>query len=421
MNKKLWSRDFSLITVATILAAIGGEAVVLPLSLLVFDQTQSTMASALIMIFGVLPDILFSILVAPVIDRSSRKKWIVASNAAIVALFLAIGLYVLRNPFNLAIYGGFTLIISTLSLFYQLAYQSLYPDLIAVGYEQKGYAVAGIIYPTVTIIMAPVAAFMYERIHIGYIFFIVAAIVALSILILSQINETRKSSPVVFSFKQYRIDLLDGFKYLKAEKGLRNIYSYMSITSGASQGGYMITQAFYQTQPWLTVTMLGFLQSAELIGRMLAGLLQYRWEVPVKKRFPLTKFVYTVYNVMDAILLFTSYPLMLANRFICGALGSTTATIRHTAVQSYLPPEMRARVNAVFQVMFAIGMVLFQFLAGWMGQVMSYQRVMVILAGFSLTAMFLLIWIPVDDNRPIYEATRKPETPIAESSAGSPL
>ncbi len=59
------------------------------------------------------------------------------------------------------------------------------------------------------------------------------------------------------------------------EKGIRNIYTYMSITQGASSGVEVLTQAYYQTQPWLTVTMLGFLKSAEMLGRVLSGLLQY--------------------------------------------------------------------------------------------------------------------------------------------------
>lgn len=46
---------------------------------------------------------------------------------------------------------------------------------------------------------------------------------------------------------------------------------------------------------------------------------------------------------------------MLLNRFFCGALGTSSATIRETAVQSYLPSDMRARVNAIFNIIFAVG------------------------------------------------------------------
>ena len=44
IRPRLWTKDFSCITVATVLSAIGGEAMNLPISLLVFDQTQSTLS-----------------------------------------------------------------------------------------------------------------------------------------------------------------------------------------------------------------------------------------------------------------------------------------------------------------------------------------------------------------------------------------
>ena len=56
---------------------------------------------------------------------------------------------------------------------------------------------------------------------------------------------------------------------------------------------------------------------------------------------------------MDILLLYLPYPLMLCNRFLCGALGISSATIRETAVQSYLPENMRARINAFFNMVFA--------------------------------------------------------------------
>ena len=60
-------------------------------------------------------------------------------------------------------------------------------------------------------------------------------------------------------------------------------------------------------------------------------------------------------------------------------------------------------------IVLAVGMILFQALAGWLGQMLLYRMVMVILSAIGLVAMFVLIWIPAKDNRPIYEATRKAE------------
>ena len=48
MKNDLWTRDFTLITVATIMGAAGAIAGNFALSFLVYDETGSTLASALI-------------------------------------------------------------------------------------------------------------------------------------------------------------------------------------------------------------------------------------------------------------------------------------------------------------------------------------------------------------------------------------
>ncbi|MBO5524588.1 MAG: MFS transporter, partial [Roseburia sp.] len=321
-------------------------------------------------------------------------------------LYLAMGWYVGRHEFSYGLYLVFVLVIGTISVCYRLAYNAWYPELIPVGLEQKGYSVSNTIYPIVTIAMSPIAAFLYEKISMGEIFFLVAAITFAAVLVESGIAEKRKEQKESYTFRSYWADMREGFAYLKKEKGIRNIYAYMSITQGTTDGTTILTQAFYQTMPYLTVTMLGFLKSAEMVGRFLGGLFQYRKEIPVNKRYGFTKMVYTAYNLLDIVLLFLPYPLMLLNRFICGVLGISSATIRETAVQCYLPEHMRARVNAFFNMVMSFGCVVFQLVAGSMGQWMSYRTGVVLISAFGMLCMVVLIVLPAKENRPIYEAVR---------------
>lgn len=76
-NETLWTKNFTCITLATVLSIIGGEVMNLPLSLLVFENTQSTMLSAIVLICGFLPDVLLSVFVATFIDKGKKKRWIV--------------------------------------------------------------------------------------------------------------------------------------------------------------------------------------------------------------------------------------------------------------------------------------------------------------------------------------------------------
>lgn len=411
-KQTLWTKNYTCITTASFLSIIGGEVMTLPLSLLVFEQTQSTILSAIIMICGVLPDVLLSVLVAPFIDKGNKKRWIISLDILMAGIYLFMGFWVANHTFQYIVYVVLSLALGTVSVFYRLAYSAWYPDLIPVGMEQKGYAISGTIYPLVTIVMSPVATFLYETVSMSDLFYIVASITLISVLIESQIHEDARNKAEkepVYTLRQYKQDITEGFFYLKKEKGIRNIYTYMAVTNGASEGTAIAIQAYYQSNALLSVTMLGFLKSAEMIGRVLSGFAQYKVTIPPKKRYGVTKIVYTVYTLADMVLLFSPYPLMLANRFLCGALGTTSATIRETAVQSYLPGNIRARVNALFSSLFSIGGIIFQVFAGVLGEILPYRAVIVIIGALTLLAAWVFIMIPSAENRKVYEAQRASE------------
>lgn len=406
-KETLWTKNFTYITSASVLSIIGGEVMNLPLSLLVFEQTRSTMLSAIILICGMLPDVLLSVIVAPFIDKGKKKRWIVGLDTLMMMIYIIMGVWIANHEFQYVVYVVLSLVLGTISVFYRLAYGAWYPSLIPVGFEQKGYAISATIYPLITIVMAPVATFLYETVTISILFYIVAGILMVAILIESQIQEGGSLEKQTFTLKQYKEDIKEGFRYLKNEKGITNIYTYMAISNGTYEGSYVALQAYFQTNPMLSVTMLGFLRSAEMVGRLLSGIFQYRVEIPAKKRFGITKFVYIIYQLADMILLFTPYSAMIVNRFICGGLGNTSATVRETAVQSYLPDNMRARVNAVFNAIFSVGGILFQIFAGMLGETLPYRTVIIIMGMIGLAAIWIFIVRPDQENRKVYEAVRE--------------
>ena len=136
-QKTLWTKDFTSIAIATILTAVGGEAMNLPISLLVFDETGSTFLSALVLICGVLPDIVLSVLVAPLIDKGGKKKWIVGLDIVTAVLYAVMGLYISGHAFNYLLYLIFVLAVGTISVFYRLAYDAWYPNLIPMGWNRR--------------------------------------------------------------------------------------------------------------------------------------------------------------------------------------------------------------------------------------------------------------------------------------------
>ena len=134
MQKTLWTKDFTMITLATIIAAIGQEAMNFIVSLLVFDQTQSSFLSSLVFVVAVFPDIFISLLASPIVDKGNKKKYVMSMNILLAMSYIFMGIFVTAHEFEYLVYLLFVLIVACLSIFYRLAYGAWYPDLIPVGY-----------------------------------------------------------------------------------------------------------------------------------------------------------------------------------------------------------------------------------------------------------------------------------------------
>lgn len=161
--KTLWTKNLTIITLGTLISAIGGIAMNLGLSLVVFDETQSTWLIGLFGAISMLPGLTLPLMMGPVIDRVNRKHVIVALDALSGLCYLLFFAYIRCCGFVYAAYVAFSFLCSCIGSVYSLAYGALYPDLIPEGFEQKGYAVSGVIYPLATTIITPLAALMYAR------------------------------------------------------------------------------------------------------------------------------------------------------------------------------------------------------------------------------------------------------------------
>ena len=187
-------------------------------------------------------------------------------------------------------------------------------------------------------------------------------------------------------------DLKEAAAYLKNEKGLLNIFTYMSVTNGVATGNSPIVIAFFRTAPGFSIAMYSFFAVAEFAGRSLGGLLRYTVKIPEKRRFSFAFFIYQCYDSMDAALLWLPYPLMLINRAVCGFLGINSATLRQAAVQSYIPEEYRSRINAFEGILYVLTAGVLTLLIGALGEVLDYRWCMTVGGLFCVAFCLATVW-----------------------------
>lgn len=414
MKKTLWTRNYTLLMAATTLGCIGSIAGGYALSLLVFDETKSTLASALVAAIQVIPGFALPVFLAPWMDRMPRKPFLVCGDLLNGILYAAAGVYLLLFRFTYLGYLCFSLLLASLGAFDRLAYDSIYPKLIPSGMEQKGFAVASMLYPVLQVILMPVAAALYDLLGVGPLLIGQGALSMLAAGMESRIRvrEEKRLPDRRYSLRLWMRDIREAGAYFRKETGLRSIYAYMAVTNGAASGYAPILTAFFRTAPGLTMVMYSFFSVAEFAGRTLAGLLQYAVKIPAKRRFAMIFGVYQIYETMDICLLWLPYPLMLINRGICGFLGTNSATMREAAVQQYIPEEMRSRVNALFDMELTLAAGGLSLLVGILGEVLDYRLCVSLCGAAAMTACWLLVWRRRRAVRPVleYERAEKDET-----------
>ena len=136
----------------------------------------------------------------------------------------------------------------------------------------------------------------------------------------------------------------------------------------------------------------------------MGGVVQYRLKVPPERKFGICFGVYNLYELMDMALLWLPYPLMLVNRAVVGFCGINSATLRQAAVQTYLPDELRARMNAFETAIIVAGRSVLALVVGAAGEVLDYRVCMAVAAGVTLATCWATVWHARRDVRRLFEA-----------------
>ena len=113
--------------------------------------------------------------------------------------------------FNFSYVGYFavSLLLSCLGAVDELAFTSIYPELIPQGAEQKGYAVSSMLYPVLKVIMTPLAAVLLDTLGVAWIL-IAQSGLSLAAAITERfihLDETERQHPTPYSLRAWGGDI----------------------------------------------------------------------------------------------------------------------------------------------------------------------------------------------------------------------
>ena len=86
----LWTRDFTIITLGTVVSMLGSALSWFAMDLMVLDYTGSTLLFAVYGILFMLPNALAPVLIGPFLDRFSRRRTIYTLDFFTAGMFAAL-------------------------------------------------------------------------------------------------------------------------------------------------------------------------------------------------------------------------------------------------------------------------------------------------------------------------------------------
>jgi len=409
--QKLWTRNFTIITLGSVVSMLGNMVAGFAIGLLVLEKTDSTFLYSLFMVFYNMPKVVAPILAGPIVDRFSRRKIIYTLDFISASIYLLMFVVLNADFFNFFALLAVCIVIGSIDGIYTVAYESFYPNLITEGNFRKAYSISSMLMPLASF-MTPVASMVYNVLGtlaplflFNSITFLVAAICETQI---KHREEGREHSKTT-NAKQYIADFRQGLNYIKGEKALIVVTSYFFVCNMA--GGVMNTlllpffknnAALYSHIPIDVITLYTLITTTGLAGRFAGGLIHYKFKYPAGKKFLIAICVYFACSICDGFKLWLPVPVMFVVFFFVGIISVTSYNIRISATQSYVPDTVRGRFNGTFQMITTMGTLTGQIVAGSLGEFLPERTILIGMTVLNCTAIFLTMFRHREDVKPLY-------------------
>ena len=394
----LWTRDFTIITIGSVISMLGNSLTSFAMSLMVLDYTNSSMLYAIYMVLFTLPQLVTPIISGAILDRFSRKKMIYSLDFISAGIYLLMAITLMQGIFNFPMFAAVIFILGIIQSTYYIAYDSLYPMLITEGYYQKAYSISSML-ETMTVVMVPVSTFVYKLIGIGPLMIINAVSFAIAAVFEMQIGheekyvEKRKNEVDNSSSKinQMLIDIKEGVKYMRTEPALLAIVSYFGLNMLACGAMDVLCLPYYKQNFTNGEYLYALVFGMSFIGRAVGGGIHYKFKIPTKLKFMFAMTIYIIIAIGEGTYMFLPIGLAVVVCFITGISGVTSYTIRISSTQSYVPDEKKGRYNGAFQLITTIGLLIGQMAGGALAQKMDAR--FVVFAGniIALIAAIIII------------------------------
>lgn len=403
-NKKMWNKDFTIMISGSVVSMLGNSVAGFAIGLLILDYTNSVFLYALTMVLYNLPKIIMPSISGPYLDKFSRRKTMYVLDFISTGIFAIITFMSFADKFNFTVVLILCVVIGTIDSIYRLAYESLFPLLVAKENYRKAYSIASVI-GNISQLAIPVAAIVYNSIGTGPLFafnaitFFIAAVFETMI----RVNESQISHlGEKYNIKTYKEDFIAGLKYLSHNKGLMYIVLFYTVLMAFGGASGILILPFFKNTAGLGIDKYIYVGAAMIAGRLVGSSYHYSTRIKDSKKYIVAVCAFILMAIVDGTYMFTPLPVMMIFMFITGLVSVTTYNLRMQSTQAYVPNDIRARFNGTFQTLTTAGGAICGLIAGALAEFIYIPYVVLGGAVIIIFAVFAILIRGRNEVKKIY-------------------
>ncbi len=328
-----------------LVSVIGTWSQVVAVSWLVLDLTHSAIALGTITLLQTLPILAFALPGGVIADRVPRRRLLIATQAALAAQAIALGLLVALHLATLWEIGLLSFVLGTANALNGPAQQAFVPELVGRDLVPDAVALNSVQFNTARMIGGAAGGLAVAAWGVsGALFFNAATF--LPILVVLMVIRAAHPAPPPAARASVLADLRAGLGYALRTKPVRRVVLVLGVVGLLGYNWQVAVPLIARFMLHRQVTGYGALMSALGAGSLAAAILLARDQRASEHR--LMAGAVALGAVLVALGLSYSYPASLALLAVGGFAGLVATITANTRLQMLTPDELRGRVMGIY-------------------------------------------------------------------------
>ena len=391
MKNKLWTKDYTMLTIGATISYMGNSTMSFVLSLLVLDIFDSLLLYSAYLILYKISKLLVPSLIGPYIENKKKSNIISICDLCSSIVYIGYFFALKSTTYSTIIIFIGAIFLGAIDSIHRVAYKALIPSIVSKEQLSKSYSVTSFL-DNASSFMMLVASILYEYVGTRIIFLIGAILFFLSALIESVIKEEKSKLNNSDSIKKYVTELKEGFSYVYNNKALYLICIFYFIHY--IQIGTMDTLwlPYYKSLDEYGYYLYFIVGGANLSGSSLASFFMYKFKINEKWRYKIAivccAFVALAIGTTLAIPWYIGMCLM----YISGICTEINNNIYESSTYTTLDESQRARYSGIYTTCTNLGTLVGTLFAGLLSEYLGVKNTNLlfgIIAFISIKIIFL--------------------------------